>query len=126
MIALVLGAFRQADYPTLPFVLVSPGAAGVKRKTLGGDGTRNWTLAQVGLAPPAATLLVQWKGGKGGEDAVFPKVSDACVLCLRVSIDSISRGSFMLIMHLADDGGVGPRGPAAGRAKWWCGRWWRL
>lgn len=81
MIALVLGAFRQADYPTLPFALVSPGAAGVKRKTLGGDGTRNWTLAQVGLAPPAATLLVQWKGGKGGEDAVFPKVSDVCVLC---------------------------------------------
>ena len=71
----MLGAFRRPTDPasTLPFSLVSPGGTGVKRRTLGGDGTRNLTLAQVGLAPPAAALLVQWKG-KGGEDAVFPKV----------------------------------------------------
>lgn len=75
VIALVLGALRRPTDPTaLPFSLISPGGTGMKRRTLGGDGTRNLTLAQLGLAPPAAALLVQWKG-KGGEDAVFPKVS---------------------------------------------------
>lgn len=67
----MLGAFRRPTDPatTLPFSLVSPGGTGVKRRTLGGDGTRNLTLAQVGLAPPAAALLVQWKGKCGATAA---------------------------------------------------------
>lgn len=77
VVAVVLGAFRhpQPDSSTapLPFTLVSLGGTNLKRKALGVEGeTRNLTLSQIGLSPPAATLLLQWKG-KGGEDAVFPK-----------------------------------------------------
>lgn len=76
MVAVVLAAFRQqlSSAAALPFTLVSlGGTTNLKRKALGGEGTRNLTLSQLGLSPPAAALLLQWKG-KRGEDAVFPKV----------------------------------------------------
>lgn len=75
VVAVVLGAFRQPpDNSSSAFTLVSlGGTTNLKRKALGGEGTRNLTLSQLGLSPPAATLLLQWKG-KRGEDAVFPKV----------------------------------------------------
>lgn len=121
MIAVVLGAFRPgAADPTAPppFTLVGLGGTNLKRKALGGEGTRNLTLAQIGLAPPAATLLLQWKG-RGGEDAVFPKVtSEGWGLGVWVVV---ARGADVHIhtkMHYnyTGDDGVGPGGAAAATA----------
>ncbi len=80
VLALVLGAFKDGHSPTTPpFSLISPGGTNLKRRTLGAQETRNVSIAALGLSPPAATLLVQWKGGRPGEDAVRPKATAAWV-----------------------------------------------